>query len=631
MLSKHIRISIRNILKQKGYNLLNTIGLAIGIGSGLIISLHIQDELSYEKSFDNYKNIYRVHDDAWAKSSPPLAQEFKDAMTEVVAIGRFGVFGIKVLDTKNNNPGEAKGFYADSTIVDVFGFKILEGDRKQALATPETVVLTKSTSRRYFGDVSSVGKVIKLDNTREFIVTNVIEDLAVNSHLKFDFLVSMQTYYKDFDPTWTNHRGWFSMYTYCRFKSSDGPKKVEARMPQFIRKFFEYLGKEQSEEQVRKGEIKIMPIEKIHLYSNLEKEMTPNSSILNVYILSAVEIMILLIASANLLSLFTTQAIMRMKEIGLRKLLGAGPTQLMGQFLTEITLISLSAVLLAFLFYYVLALPFYSDIMGKTFGVMDVFTPKNCFVLLALLLTIILISGLYPIYFISKFKAGSFMKENKLPNSMPNKLRSGLVIFQFVISVCLISASILVKQQLGLMRNKELGFDKEQVVNIKLYGTLKSVAINETASFKNEFLKNPDVLAVGRAGMMMGENFSVESILPVGNEKYEDKIPASRVLRVDEDFLKVMGIEMVGGRNFSLAFNDSSSSIINESAVKALMLDNPLGAQLKNLTRSTTDKIVGVVKDFHFASLRNKIEPLVIENRPKLTTFMAVQITTGQT
>lgn len=627
MIINHLKIALRNILKQKSYNILNVIGLAVGIASGLIIALHIQEELSYEKSITNYENIYRIHREGWAKSTPRLANEIKDFFPEIENIGRFYSYGTRVVTTENNNPGEVTGFYADSTSLKVFNYNVIEGDR-HSLAAANRIVITKRTAERYFKDKSAIGKILKFDNREEYPVTAVVDNPPINSHIQFDFLISMPTFYERTPPDWANSKGWMAMYTYATLKHGT-IGNVNERMPDFIRQY--YKGDPEVDKKVESKAWQWMALKDIHLHSNLENEMSVNSSIIYVYVFIAVEILILIIASANFMSLFTTQAIKRAKEVGMRKIMGAKPVQLMNQFLIEVLLLTSVSLLLAIILYQ-LALPFYNDLSGKTLGIWQIFSSDNMVIMGGILFGVILISGLYPAFFISGFKAGSFLKESKLPSSMPNRVRSGLVVFQFVVSVSLIASAIFVQQQMNLMKNKDLGFDKNQVVNIKLYGYLWWRAFSETDLFKNEFLKNPDILAVGRTGNLIGERLSMETVVPSGKDPDKDQIPVIRVMRVDEGYLDAMSINLVQGRNFSKKFNDSTSYIINESAAKLFGLSSPINEELDSYTRNhRKGKVVGVVKDFHFASLHDKIEPLIIEYEPEWTGQLVMKISAGKT
>jgi putative ABC transport system permease protein len=319
-----------------------------------------------------------------------------------------------------------------------------------------------------------------------------------------------------------------------------------------------------------------------------------------------------------------------MKEVGMRKIMGAKPRQLMAQFFTEVLMLTALALVLAIIFYQIV-LPFYNNLSGKSLSEWQIFEKENLLVIGSMLLFVVIVSGLYPAFFIARFRAGSFLKDDKLPNSMPNRVRSGLVVFQFIVSVSLISASILVQQQMDLMKNKDLGFDKDQVVNVKLYGLLWWKAFSETSVVKNELLRDPNILAVGRVGSVIGDNLSVEGVVPEGKEQEEDKFRSVRVIRIDEDYLDVMNIQLVAGRNFSTEFNDSSAFILNESAVKMLGLTNPVGQRLNNMTMNRMGSVVGVVKDYHFASLHNTIEPLVLEYKPEWTGLLTVKLRAGKT
>src|SRR5690606_5016631 len=424
-------------------------------------------------------------------------------------------------------------------------------------------------------------------------VTAVIENLPPNSDLKFDFLVSMSTFYQLAERADQN-RGWMNMYTYALLRPG-GISNVSERMPHFIRKY--YTGDPDVEQDVATGGWRLMPLKNIHLHSALEKEMSPNSNIVYVYILVAVALLILLVASANFMSLFTTQALRRVKEAGMRKILAARPRQLSMQFRTAVAVIAAITAFLAIILYQ-LVLPFYNNVSGKALGTWEFLEPDNLATIGIMLLVVVVISGLYPALFVARFKPNAYLREGKLPASMPNLVRSGLVVFQFLVSVSSIAAAIIVRQQMAMMKKKDLGFEKDQVVNVKHYRDLLEKAY-DTDAFRNEFLRNPDILALGRTDRIIGERLSIESVSAVGKE--DDEIPDVRVLRVDEGYLDAMNIKVAEGRNFSRSFNDSSSFIINESAAKALGLADPVGEVLINQSNGPRKgQIVGVVNDYHF-------------------------------
>ncbi|HTE33499.1 MAG TPA: FtsX-like permease family protein, partial [Chryseolinea sp.] len=472
------KIATRNILKQKAYNALNAIGLATGIACGLIIALYIKEELSYEKSFPSSENIYRAHMNEWAKSSPPMSSLMRDFFPEIETIGRFANYGTHVVSSDDSAPIECSGYYADSTILDVFDFKILSGNRSQALATKGSIVITESLARKFFGDADPIGKTLAFDEDWTLTVNAVMQDVPENSHLKFDFLAPIK------DREWGDSRNWMVMYTYAKFKSAEGFSKADARMPDFLRNYYSNESADDMSRILEERAIRFQPLEDIHLRSDLEQEMGPNGKIVNIYIFMAVEFLILIIACANFMSLFTTQAIKRMKEVGMRKILGAKPKQLMWQFFVEVILLAIFSLVLAIVIYQ-LVLPFYNSLAGRSLQPWQIFEGDNLIIMGLILLIIILTSGLYPAIFITQFKSASFLRSGSLPRSFPNVVRSGLVVFQFMISSFLIASTIIVHQQMSLIHEKELGFDKDQILYIKLYGKLYQKAVRESQVFRN--------------------------------------------------------------------------------------------------------------------------------------------------
>lgn len=618
MIIAYFKLALRNILKQKGYNLLNTIGLAAGLASGLIIALHIQSELSYDKAYPNYENIYRIHYVGWAKSSPTMGREAKAFFPEIKNFTRLAYNTNTVVTSENKVPGQEVGYFADSSALRLFGLRVLAGDRSHPLVDPNGLVITKRMAEHFFGDTDPIGQTLSYDG-EEKTVTAVIQNLPEKTHLGFDFLVPM--------PDLGESKDWMVTYTYAEFESKADYKKMESRLPAFIAKFYE--GSSDVKDNIEQGAIRFQPLDDIHLGGNAEQELSPNGSILYIYILMAVEALILIVASANFMSLFTTQAIRRMKEIGMRKILGARPVQLINQTFAEVILLTCISLILGFVLFETV-LPFYNSISGNQISTYDLFHLSNLGIIGFLILTIVVVAGLYPALFVARFRAASFLRENRLPNSIPNLVRNGLVVFQFIVSIFLIASTILLGQQMHFIQNMNLGFDKDQVVNVNLYGEVWVKATHDPATLKHELTSNPDILAVGRVGRNIGEDMSVESVLPQGTDPNNNDIPSVRVLRVDEGYLPVMGIPLVSGRNFSTQVNDSSSFILNETAVKALHLEDPIGKQVTNESvGGITGPVIGVVKDYHFASLHSTIEPLVMQFKPEWTGMLTIRIKAG--
>jgi putative ABC transport system permease protein len=409
----------------------------------------------------------------------------------------------------------------------------------------------------------------------------VIEDLPGNTHLKFDYLVSMPTFYKYVPPDWTGSRGWMFGWTYVLFNNKEDIHKAEQRLKTFYLKYHEGMFDTKQAAEEDASSARFQPLTAIHLHSDLIQEMGPNSSIIYIYIFIAVEVMILIIACVNFINLFTTQALKRMKEVGIRKILGAKKRQLIFQFIGEAFLLTFLAAVAAVIIYQV-ALPFYNTIAGKHIAFLDLFSSSNLFIFIGIIVFVGLISGLFPAVFISGFQPIDSLK-SKSPRSPAIALRKSLVVFQFVVSGLLITSTILIYQQMQLFNNKQLGFDKDQVVVAKLYGKFKEKVVTNPDIIKNELLKNPAILSVGKASNVIGDDLSVESVTPV-NPPRDKEFPTVRVMRIDDQYLNTLNIKIKEGRNFSRAFNDSASFILNEAAVKTLGLKQPVGASVVNNT-----------------------------------------------
>jgi putative ABC transport system permease protein len=628
MIRNYFKIAIRNLFKQKVYSAFNLLGLALGISCGLLLTLHIKEELSFEKDFPNHDRIYRVVTTEWSKSSPPLAGEMKPYFPDIEHIARFASRWTQVVNSEFNEQGESTGFYADSSAVPVFSLKTVAGDPVRALAERSCIVISRKMAAKYFGKHDPIGRKLTFNNKEELQVKAVIEDLPENTHLKFDYLVSMPTFYKDVPENSTNNKGWMFGWTYVLFRDKTGIAKAEKRLMNFLLKYYGATSEKEIKEVREFAETyRFQPLTDIHLKSNLIQEMGPNSNILYIYIFLAVEVLILLIACVNFINLFTTQALKRAKEVGMRKVLGARKTQVVGQFLGEAFILTILASLVA-VFLYEIALPVYNGIAGKQVSGWEIARPENLLIIGLIVLFVGLLSGLFPSLFIARFEPITSLKADKLPKSSASVLRKSLIVVQFVVSAFLIISTILIYQQMNLLRNQQLGFDKEQVLVVKLYGKLKEKSMVNPELFKNELTRNSSILAVGQSSNLIGDDLSVESFVPQ-NAPAGKEYPAVKVSRVDEDYLTVLKIKLKEGRNFSRQFNDSASFIINEKTAQILDLKDPVGALVENKSMNLKGKIIGVIRDYNFASLHNQVEPLVLEYRPAWTGNLLVKIKPG--
>jgi len=373
----------------------------------------------------------------------------------------------------------------------------------------------------------------------------------------------------------------------------------------------------------------LQPIKDIHLRSNLEKEISANSNINNIYIFSIVALFILLIACINFINLATALAFKRMREVGVRKLLGAERAQLIFQFLGESFIVTIISTLVAIVLIY-LALPAFNNITGREVAFVQVFNPFFLLVLLAVIVGVGLLSGLYPAFFVSGFKPVKSLKGQKDPNSNAAMVRKGLVVFQFVVSVFMIFSTIIILQQMNFFKTKDLGFDANNVVSVNLYGNLKNRFVQNTEALKNELERSTDVESVSLVSQLPGQRFGMEYIIPIELLNEEDlEVPTIRVLRADNDLINALSINMKDGRNFNESEGDKSSIILNQAAVEALELETPLGQQLVVASDQYAGEVVGVTENFNFASLKNKVEPLAITNNPLKSSKLLIKVREG--
>jgi putative ABC transport system permease protein len=629
MLKNFFKVAIRNLVRQKAYSLLNLLGLSLGIACTLLLTLHIKEELSYDKNFPRHDRIYRVVSTEWSKSSPPLAGEMMKFFPEIGSIARFAGNGMNVFHTTDAKTGEATGYFADSSAMEVFDLQTVLGDPFHALSEPSAIVITRSMANRFFGDKDPIGQKLVANDKEDCWVRAVIEDLPSNTHLKFDFLRPMPLLYRLAGPKWMSNRGWMFGWTYIQLRRPEDITKVQGR----LKSFWSDYRSDFSDKAVNAADAanaRLQPLTDIHLHSNLIQEMGPNSSIIYIYIFIAVGTLILLIACINFVNLFTTQSLKRLKEVAVRKVLGAPRLQLVLQFLGEALILAALSGLIAIALYQ-LALPFYNSLTGRQVPASILLQPVNILIIAGIILVTGLLSGLFPALFIAGFKPAASLKGNKTSGSPAGILRKSLVVFQFVASGFLIISTVLVYRQMDLFRNKQLGFDKDQVAVIHYYGDLRNKLNQHPELLKNEFLSSPDILAVGESSNIIGDDLSVESVIPV-NPIPGKEYPTVRVFRVDENYLKVLNIPLKEGRYFSRAFHDSAAFILNETAARMLELKNPVGSTvINNSSNNLRGQVVGVVKDFHFASLHNQVEPLVLQYAPSSTSNLLVKIRAGKT
>lgn len=622
MIRNHLKIAWRSILKNKCIFGLNILGLVVGIASCLAILLFVKDELSYDTFNKKADQIVRVVFNAKINGEvmkeavvmAPVAKAFKDEFPEVLDATRMtNLFNPKIV-YKNTSYRDSRFAYVDPNFFQVFTLPIIKGNSKDPLARPNTVVITSAEAKKYFGNENPIGKILILENyDRQFTVTAVMKEVPKNSHFHFDLFASTEGYEAAQGTSWVNS----DFFTYLVLKKGTDIKKLETKIPAIIDKYMGPqikgdIGIPYSEfKKDNQISLNLQPLTDIHLRSDFSasSQLEQGGDIKYLYIFSAIALFMLLIACINFMNLATAAASKRAKEVGIRKILGAAKKQLISQFLME-SVISVSIAMGLALVIFVVALPVFNQISGKELQLSYLMQPSIILALLGLMLFIIFSAGVYPAFFLSSFKPISAL-QNRFSGMGQNKnLRGGLVVFQFVVSAGLILATIVVSQQMRFIQNKNLGYDKDQLLVLRESYLLGQ---NEIA-FKNEILK---VSHVSQSGFVPAGESDTNMFGIFLDDQYQRRM---FVYNVDEEYIPTMGMELAEGRNFSKEFGaDSTKVIINQIAAEILGFGkNALG---KTLSRDTDNgkqqmTVIGVVRDFHFRSLRQKIEPLIMLYNP---------------
>lgn len=628
MIQHFFKIFSRNVKRNGLFSFLNVLGLTVGFTCSILIYLYVQDELSYDQSLPDSDRIYRI---AWMTDNPqtrtphPMAQAMVKDFPEVEqAVSLSPWYGpglsrdkIRVKNVKTNMIFEEPDFYfVDSTFLDIFQLKVLEGD-ENALKKPWSFVIPESMAKKYFGDSSAIGQEL-LVNDMPNEVSAVVEDMPVHSHFHFNGLISYVTL-KQINPgsnwmTWAD----FGHFNYIKLKEGADPKVVEEKMPEWG---LGYIKVDESMKEVilsRTDRFELQPITSIHLNSHLRWELENNGNMLYIYILLAVLGFLILIAAINYTNLTTAKSIERAKEIGVRKTLGAVSRNLSGQFYLESIIFSLIALILS-VFIVALLLNGFNALSGKQFQIADLL--NSSFVIKALMVGIGvgLLAGFYPAVALSSFKPTEVLKGKLTTSSRGVRLRSALVVLQFTISAILISGSFIIYNQIQFMKDKDLGFDQESIIslNVPISVAKGNVDLEALRTTQTELEKVSGVRFTTLSSSVPGGQFNQHEYFL--RDDPENRVDVSEIM-VDYGIEKVLGLELVKGRMFDKAFKGDSVGgvIINESFADQLNVDNPIGRTLvQNASgREYESRIIGVIKDFHYQSLHQEIQPLLMAVQP---------------
>jgi putative ABC transport system permease protein len=630
VLKNYLKIAFRNLRKSKLFSFINVFGLSVGLTCCMLLLMYILSEVSFDKHQEHANELYLVRSENVRftgekmdnpRAPAPYAAALKQEFPEVVQVTRAWMNFLenktllKVVDSEKTIKSvfETKGCHADSTFFDMFTYEFLEGDRRTALNDPHSVVLSQDVAIKLFGDDSALDKTINIGGTdgkgENFKVTGVYKDESARSHFDARFFMPTMSgwvgdYLRQGNLDFTNNN---MFYTYIRVKPGTDPEKFNNKLPAFVEK---YAGKDVKAAGYSKH-MSLLPVTDIHLFNQITDIITPTTSTTYLYVLASIAIFTLLIACINFMNLSTARSAKRAAEVGMRKVMGAGKGGLIGQFLGESILLTFFALILALIFA-VLFLPLFNQLANKSLLVSDLFKREIVAVFVFLTFLTALLSGSYPAFYLSVFNPLDVIKGKFVNSVSATALRRGLVVFQFVISVGLIVATMVIQGQISFMRDQPLGFTKDQQIVIPL----RSQQAKKTYSaLRSEILQNNQIVSASGASYYPG-------ILNPGDMtvyRSDLSMTESSIVKtnwVAPDFMKTMGFEMAAGRMLSAEFPGDTNfrMVVNEATIKkfGIAIDKAVGSTLhfdNAEGESQGIEIVGVVKDFHFADLHQAIEP----------------------
>lgn len=635
MFKNYLKVALRNTFRYKGNSIINISGLAIGLTSVILIILFIKDELSYDRFFTDAEQIYRVNingkmgdGEFYAGYTPPPAgKTLADNFPEIESYTRIYRPGADVMEYSNDSEkrifNENDIYAVDPNFFEVLSYPLLNGNAATCLSESNSIVITKRIADKYFGDVDPMGKTLFFGKERKPLkVTGVLRDMTyLPASVKFDILIPVNNFgsVKYFDWSWV----WLNMATYVKLTEQAAANTnvlahLESQFPALLKTHaagaFERIGQPYEEflEKGNKWDLHLQPLVDIHLYSGeIESGITAQNSIKNIYIFGLIAFFIIVLACVNFINLATAQSSKRSKEIGIRKVLGSFRSQLIKQFLSEATFYTLISMLISVILVWVL-LPYFNQLSGKSLTFQSIFEDGIWLFIIALGILTALLSGTYPAFYLTSFKPVNILKGSHVRFSKKDGfIRNGLVIFQFSVAIAMVIATLTVYLQLRYTQNRDLGYDRENVIvlqNAEKLGTSQE-------TFRQELEGLLDVKsATISSGMLTRGSFGDFYVPETFNEN--EGIAKDITLQsylVDEFFIPTMNLELKEGRGFEEKFNDSLSVIINESAARQIGWENPIGSMIRYPGGNMESyKVIGILKDFNLESLHSHIQPFAL-------------------
>jgi putative ABC transport system permease protein len=616
MISHYLRIALRNLWKNKGFTFINVTGLAVAMAITLLSMLYVASEVSYDRFHQHLDRIFRLivnvesaveGTESSSVMTAGVGPSFYESIPEIEAMVRVSNPERAFIEFNGKNHSIPSLIYADSLFFNVFSFPLIHGNPGTALGEPNVLLVSERLAEKMGIEPSSLpGKMVRLRDAQLLRITGTFKDPPGNSHLKFDAVVSFLTLYENPNMYLGWNGGW-NYYTYLLLNPEADRDRVER---QFVPIAYENINQEQEDIGVR-WDFSLQSLKSAHLDSSLTWDIETRGSRTRLYIFILVTFTILIIACINFINLTTAAALNRMKEVGVRKVSGAGKKQIVFQFLTESLMVSLTALILALVFIEILHQWVSGWITDPVF--LEVFELYNrSFIhiggaVILLILAVGFLAGTYPALFMARFKPALAVKGRVLPDRKSPVIRNFLVVFQFVISIVLILCTVGFASQIRFLLQSDKGFDPQGKLIVPLASETSKSSV---AVLKESFLGIPGIEKVGASSQVPGYDFTMNGYFPQGH----DKPLMFHALDVDDDYLPSMGLNLVRGRNFSDGYgSDDTAYLVNEALVKLLGWEDPLG---KIITRGGKHPVIGVVENFNFSTLHNNIEPLIITRKP---------------
>jgi putative ABC transport system permease protein len=627
MLWNYFIIAVRNLRKHKFFSFINITGLSLGVTGALLIALFVIDELKYDRFNAQGDRIYRLtthinyggNDFRLATSPAPLADKMRREIPEIEEVTRFRISGDFLVKKDTSNFKEPGAIWADPEVFTIFSIPLLKGNSHTVLTEPNTMVISESAALKYFGGKDPMGQTLILNGDRVYTITGIYKDIPRNSHFHFSMMLAMSGLDESRQNEWLTN----NFQTYYLVKKESDHKSIQNKINQILYKYAEpqvrtFTGKS-LDELMKSGTVVEeipLPLLDIHLHSNTMVEFESNGDIRYIYIFSAIALFIIFLAIINFINLSTARSADRVREAGIRKVLGSQRKLLIFQFLTESVIMSLAAVLVGILLAYMM-IPYFNSLSGKA---IQFPTDDIVFWIIIVLsgATIGLVSGIYPAIMLSSLRPVTTLTGKKATPGRSRRIRSALVVFQFTISIVLLTATFAVYNQMQFIRHFKPGYNKNQVITVNVSG----ISDKQSAIFKSEVLKDSAIESATLSGYLPGSNSTRTSATywKKGNRSPEASVNM-QAWAVDHDYIKTLGMNIIAGRDFSTDFADDSSAIIlNERAAKLFNFKNPIGEEIQvfgSMPDNSMDEgkiitmhIIGIVQDFNWESLHDSIGSL---------------------